>query len=414
MRIGVLTFLRVGNFGANLQAFSTYCYLKNNGHEPVFLDYSSNITMFYTAISRWKRRINHQPQNVQTAKHIEFIDKSIAQQIPCLRSTKQVAKAVLDHQLDGMIIGSDAVAQHWPWLSTLKLGKRRPFWIEPLQKERRFPNAFWGIGFADKIPTAMMSVSSQNSKYHLFGKRTLNNMSRQLSQMKYISVRDVWTKDMMLTANSNLDISVTPDPVFALNQNAGTFLPTEEEIRDRFNLPPHYILIGLRSQVFTMNFLKELNEQMKNDDMECVAFCIDGVYNYQHPFAYQIPLPLSPLEWFALIKYASGYIGSNMHPIVSCLTNAVPCYSIDNWGSVNFWGKKLDSNSSKVYDVLKQYGLEENRCAVENGVCDISVKEICDAIRQFPKEDVRRISSLRVEAYNQMMNKIINCFKSFK
>lgn len=411
MKIGVLTFLRVGNFGANLQAFSTYCYLKNHGHEPVFLDYCSYNTATVEAISRWKRKLRHQPLNVQTQAHLEFVDSHITPQLSHLRSVRQVAEAVLEHQLEGVIIGSDAVAQHWPWFSTLKLGKHRPFWIEPLQEERRFPNAFWGVGFANRIPTAMMSVSSQNSKYAKFGRRTLKRMGQQLEQMKFISVRDAWTCDMMLAANEKLDIDVTPDPVFALNQNAGAWLPSEAEIRQRFSLPPHYVLIGLRSQVFSVDYLEQLNEQLKKEGKECVAFCIDGVYNYQHPFAYQIPLPLSPLEWFALIKYSSGYIGSNMHPIVSSLTNAVPCYSVDNWGSVNFWGKKQASKSSKVYDVLKQYGLENNRCTIEDGKCNVSVDEICRALHDFPVERVKEISQHRVQTYNAMMQRILESFQ---
>lgn len=70
-------------------------------------------------------------------------------------------EVIKEEGIEAVIIGSDAVAQHWPLFSTLKLGKHRPFWIEPLQQERRFPNPFWGVGFSDKIPTAMMSVSSQ-------------------------------------------------------------------------------------------------------------------------------------------------------------------------------------------------------------------------------------------------------------
>ena len=38
MKIGILTFYRVANFGANLQALSTYSYLCKHGHEVVFLE----------------------------------------------------------------------------------------------------------------------------------------------------------------------------------------------------------------------------------------------------------------------------------------------------------------------------------------------------------------------------------------
>lgn len=33
MKIGIITFYRVPNFGANLQALSTYRYLENAGHK---------------------------------------------------------------------------------------------------------------------------------------------------------------------------------------------------------------------------------------------------------------------------------------------------------------------------------------------------------------------------------------------
>ena len=35
MRIGLLTYHWVANYGANLQALSTYCYLDNNGYNPI-------------------------------------------------------------------------------------------------------------------------------------------------------------------------------------------------------------------------------------------------------------------------------------------------------------------------------------------------------------------------------------------
>ncbi len=39
MKIGVLTFHRPANFGANLQAYSTVCNLRMLGHEVFVIDY---------------------------------------------------------------------------------------------------------------------------------------------------------------------------------------------------------------------------------------------------------------------------------------------------------------------------------------------------------------------------------------
>ena len=410
MKIGVLTFLHVANFGANLQATSTYYYLKNQGHTPIFINYTSYQVEITNKISQLKKKLQNRSISIQTLEHEKFIKEQIKNQTRNVHTCSQVFEVIKEEGIEAVIIGSDAVAQHWPLFSTLKLGKHRPFWIEPLQQERRFPNPFWGVGFSDKIPTAMMSVSSQNSKYPIFTKAVLKRIAKQIDTMTYVSVRDAWTKDMMLAAQPSSSIEVTPDPVFALNYNLGDLIPSENDIRRKFELPEKYVLIGLRSQVYTYEELDKMNELLMNEGKECVAFNIDGVYAYKHPFKYEIKLPLNPLDWFGLIKYASAYIGSNMHPIVSSLTNGVPCFSIDNWGIVDFWGKKKTSKSSKVYDVLSQYGLTDYWCSIENGKCNTTVEKIIEKLHNFPTDKVKQISIKRVNVYKNMMERIISSF----
>ena len=413
MKIALLTFLDVANFGANLQTTSTYNYLKKQGHQVVAINYESYQTYWSKKVRQWKRQLMHQAMPIQDAAHHNYLMQQLDNISPSLHTNKQVANYIKNNHFDGVVIGSDAVAQHWPIGSTwtIKSFKHRPFWFEPLQQERRFPNPFWGTGFADIVPTALLSVSSQNSKYKKFGSRTLGKMARQLKTMKFLSVRDAWTRDMMLHAEPSLHVELTPDPVFAFNQNLESQIPSEHDIRSRFDLPEKYVLIGLKSQVYSVDDLDRLNTLFKQQGKECVAFCIDGVYNYKHNFAYQVPLPISPLDWFALIKYASAYIGSNMHPIVSALTNATPWFSIDNWGMVDFWGNKTkEKKSSKVFDILSQYGIPEYRTEISLGKCDKNVDEIVDALRKFPIVDVQRISADRVLRYNKMMQSIIDSF----
>ncbi len=410
MKIGVLTFLHVANFGANLQATSTYYYLKNQGHTPIFINYTSYQVEITNKISQLKKKLQNRSISIQTLEHEKFIKEQIKNQTRNVHTCLQVFEVIKEEGIEAVIIGSDAVAQHWPLFSTLKLGKHRPFWVEPLQQERRFPNPFWGVGFSDKIPTAMMSVSSQNSKYPIFTKSVLKRIAKQIDTMTYVSVRDAWTKDMMLAAQPSRSIEVTPDPVFALNYNLGDLIPSENDIRRKFKLPEKYVLIGLRSQVYTYEELDKMNELLMSEGKECVAFNIDGVYAYKHPFKYEIKLPLNPLDWFGLIKYASAYIGSNMHPIVSSLTNGVPCFSIDNWGIVDFWGKKKTSKSSKVYDVLSQYGLTDYWCSIENGKCNTTVEKIIEKLHNFPTDKVKQISIKRVNVYKNMMERIISSF----
>lgn len=65
MRIGILTFYKVDNFGANLQAVSTYYKLIKQGHTPVLIYYESQSSL------------NHRTknQNVQSKEHLIFLEK---------------------------------------------------------------------------------------------------------------------------------------------------------------------------------------------------------------------------------------------------------------------------------------------------------------------------------------------------
>lgn len=403
MKIGIITFYRVPNFGANLQAVSTYKYLEKAGHTPVFLHY----------ISKWTSKVYDKLQKeAQVKKHFDFIDKYIENQSIELRTSEDVLRAIDDYRLDAIIIGSDAVAQHHPLLSNQTIHSSWKSWLKPIQPELRFPSLFWGCGFVGKVPMALMSVSSQNSPYRRFSERTKQDMLAIINQMLYVSSRDAWTKQMYEYIGYKKEVSITPDPVFAFNQNVSELLPSKEEICKRFGLPEKYALIGLKSQVLSFEELSYLQNEFLKKDIECVAFPIITSINYKHPFKHTVKMTLSPMDWYAIIRYSSAYIGNNMHPIVVSLHNAIPCYSLDNWGAVDFWGKKLHDNSSKVLDILYRYNLADYRCEVENGKCNVSVEEIMKKINDYPTDRVKQQSKKQLDSYNSMMEEILSRFES--
>ena len=399
MRIGILTFYRVANFGANLQGLSTYLYLKHQGYDVIFMNYVSKQTENQIQISS--------ETNKQMRCHLNFVDEMIPQQTKFLYNSEDVVKAITDYHIDAVIIGSDAVVQHHPFLSRIHKGKRKPFYIAHPAPERMFPNPFWGIGFSSIVPTAMMSVSSQNSSYKRFPSKLKKEMDTALSQMKYISVRDDWTQKMFHSIDENLDVQVTPDPVFAFNQNASQFIPTREDIITRFCLPKNYVLLSLHSQSLSEEVLVELKEIFLSMGKHCVAFPMPTGIMFKHPFDYQIQLPLSPIDWYAIIKNADAYIGSNMHPIVVSLHNAVPCFSIDHWGTKNFFNKTIHDGSSKVEHILGTFGLKNNIRYIDGEKCHVTAKEVIQAVLSFPQEKVNEISEKKYKHYNSMMTKLL-------
>lgn len=401
MNIGILTFYRVANFGANLQAISTYYYLKKRGHTPVFIRFESE----YTA-----QNLNEQIKtDKQMQEHFRFIDTYIPCQTKLCNNVSEINRTIKEYSLNAIIIGSDAVLQHHPLITRIHKGRRRPFYIGKVAPERLFPNAFWAYGLDPTIPIALMSVSSQNSGFQWFTKSTRWKMAESLKNAKYISVRDIWTKNMLTyLMPQREEVPVTPDPVFAFNYNAADIIPTEKDIRSRFILPKNYALISLHSQSLSLQVLQELKNKLTSLNIECVAFPMPTGIKFSHPFDFQINIPLNPLDWYALIKYSAAYIGSNMHPIVVSLHNSVPCYSIDNWGRTNFWGHKKHDNSSKVEHIMNVFGVKTNHAMIENGKCMVSAEEIKNAIISYPKELVSTKANSYLKEYLQMMEDIIS------
>lgn len=398
MKIGILTYYRTGNFGANLQAVSTYNYLKKTGHEVIFLHYLSRYTNY---VEMRSERVNE-----QLAAHYRFVDTHIPMQSKKIFSLGQLEDTIKYEKIEAIMIGSDAVLQHFPLFSTLRWGQGIKAWLRPIQGERRFPNIFWGCGFADHVPTGMISVSSQNSPFNKWMGSTKKSMEKCLKAMRFISVRDEWTQKLVNCVCPSLIPEITPDPVFAFNQNAGHFVPSKEEVCQKFGLEGEYALVGLRGKYLSDELLNDIQKRFSERGVQCVAFPVLTPSHLQ--FSKKIDLPLNPIYWYALIKYAHAYIGNNMHPIVISLHNAVPCYSIDNWGTTNFWGKRIDDGSSKVQDILCRYGLDANRSVITDGYCDVTVDDIFKALDAYDKNKVAKISQKQYESYVEMMDKCLN------
>jgi hypothetical protein len=402
MKIGILSYHSACNYGANLQVLSTVGYLRRKGHNPIVINYETDEFLhFYKCITPSKIydafyafRHDYMP----LSKHCHTLDT--------------LAKVIEDSQLDAVIIGSDAVAQHLPLLSRINFPTRTFLSITRMTSDRYFPNPFWGI-FRDvlsrPIPMALLSASSQDSNYKLFSPSLKKQMWERLQKFSYISARDEWTKEMYSAiSHSKLKVEVTPDPVFAFNINADGLIPNRAEILTKFNLPEKYFVISfLTKPAVSQEWLSKFEKLAKEKGIVCVML----PFSYKKSLGkteYVIDLPLSPIEWYALIKYSSGYIGHNMHPIVVSLTNDVPFFSFDNWGTKGLW--KFDETSSKIYHILSEADLLENRIRATTSNVKVLPKSIVDRIISFDVEKSNKIATRKYNEYEEMMKSIISLF----
>ena len=110
MNIGILTYHAVCNFGANLQVLSTVQYLRNQGHNPIVIDW-----LLDELDSRYRRTT----PKIQYKEHEEFRKAYLPMTTRC-RTSEEVAKVIEKENIDAVIIGSDAVLQHFGLLFHLE------------------------------------------------------------------------------------------------------------------------------------------------------------------------------------------------------------------------------------------------------------------------------------------------------
>ena len=402
MKIGILTFNTAINFGANLQACSTYFYLKNHGYTPIFISYTPNDAQDEAKSNPWN----------QVLAHREFQNQFESTE-PC-HDSKEVAEVLGRHGISNVIIGSDAVAQHHPLADRIVFPSRRIVTILYPSGDKMFPNPFWGefLDYVkDETNVFLMSVSNQQSRYKSFSKKERIEMMKYLPQFKYISVRDNWTQDMYrFISKGSIVPDITPDPVFAFNYNV-PFVPSREEILKKFDLPEKYILLSLhRTKTVKPSWVLQFEKICNDNGYMCVAFPFPYGISKNNVAKKRIELPLSPIDWYALIKYSSGYVGYNMHTIVSALHNSVPCFSMDQYG-IHIMSQFVLKKSSKIYHILKTAGFPEYRSPAKTLV-DLTPKphKVFDLLMRFDKIKCQKFASEYYEKYKTMMSVIESRF----
>lgn len=404
MKIGLLAYHAVCNFGAMLQLLSTYMFLKNHGHEPVIINWvAKDLENYYAQNTPISQIENQLKLRLQLWKETALC-----------RTIKDVSNIISNEQIDAVIIGSDAVAQHHPLFERIVFPCRNIIAINSVTSDVLFPNPFWGIwtDYLDKpVPVALMSAASQDSKYKYISKKLRKQMKERIMAFSYVSVRDVDTQKMFsFITEGQCCPSVTPDPVFAFNQNAASLVPSKEELMKKYGLSGKYMLISFKNEKrcnVSQTWLNKFQDIAKHHGIQCVSLPFSTSLSAGE-LESEIALPLNPIDWYALLKYSCGYIGNNMHPIVVCIHNTVPFFSFDNYGTKHANGLFCDSSTSKIRHILKVANLLDCRIASNSLFRRTpSPEHVFNKLQTFDKAKCKNFAQGYLNKYNEMMTKIL-------
>lgn len=411
MRVGLLTYHCPPNFGAQLQAISTVGYLKRMGHEPIVLNwYAADLEEMYS------KRI---PAD-QIKCHEAFTEYALPVGVKCSKYADLI-KEVDRLGLDAMVVGSDALFKYFPISKRRFFSKRKLKWIyftQPLSCEDLEENPFFGdflSKLTKKIPASVYAVSSQNCPYNLMGAKERKRMAEALSNYNLITVRDAWTQGMVEKITGRNNVRINPDPVFSFNQNCYLEIPSKEDILSKYNLSENYVLLSFSDWFCKSDYIKAIAEEIERRGYQPVALPMPEKL-FDAGIEKKIALPLSPLEWYALIIYSKGYVGERMHPIVVCLHNSVPFFCLDEYGTKvrkSFFSRKMVYNplSSKTYLIVKDADLLNQLYSYQGTEPLLNPALVVDRLLSFDVQKCQKFAVNKQKQYEVGIQEVIESLK---
>lgn len=392
-KIAILTHSMANNYGANLQALSTACYLRNHGYQPVFL--------------QWGTYLENNTPSSQEKIHRSFLENNGFAVSDPLQTDQDFLMFIYKEKIEKIIVGSDCV---------LTYNDRFPFRLTrkgliriKKSDDYLFPNPFW-LPFLpgdSKVRKSLMSAScGGGSSMNIKKTKIRTSMAELLNRFDYISVRDSFTAKFVKSLLPNrTDMALTPDPVFGFNNNVMN-IPSEIEIRKKYGIDGKYYVLSFYSFNWpSPKWAEAFMSEAHAIGVKCVSTLMpQGGRNSN--FDIDIELPLDPLDWYALIKYSNGYIGNNMHPIIVAMHNNVPFFSYNIHGRSFLHGRIQLIKTSKEYDLLSRFGLQKN-LVPQPFLRFISPKKVFRRLNAFEMSKCQNASLYMQEEYDKMMCNIL-------
>lgn len=392
MKLGILTYHAACNFGANLQTLSTVSYLKNRGVETHVINwYPTDLEQYYKKII---------PRE-QIKEHTNFIKQYLPTTERCLNST-QVRDIILSLHLDAVIIGSDAVFSYIPFYKRVHPSRKTLLGITKVSSDHSYPNPFWADfkHKTDNIKVFAMSASAQYLDIDKCLPIEKKNLLKAIHRFNKITVRDRWTKNVLYSLTGT-SYDITPDPVFAFNSNVKNHI-NKTNIVNKFNLPDKYIVISFCNKIITNDWMENLNDIIHQHGFSSVNLAMpEGCQDIKCD--YTINTPLSPIDWYNIIRFSNGYIGQRMHPLIVAFHNLVPFFIFDHY-AFKKGDKQLES--SKIYDLLERSDCLCNYHNIKSSSIP-TPQNVFNSILNFNIDNAQKFVNTYLSSYHNMMNQIL-------
>lgn len=310
MRIGILTFHKVINYGAYLQAFSLSTKLQKQfpEHEVEIIDYMApkgQNRKLYTVL--WN--VKHHGIKGGIAELKKFSAFRAMQKYLTLSpksfctSNLQKLYSYIDKRYDVLIIGSDAV---FNWNQT------------------NFPTAFIP-DYPFSIPVYTYAASVHGMRFYSVGQDKLQSCGKVFERMECIGVRDNCSEKFVKMCNPNAKTMHCCDPTLFIDKDTiyQKGISAKEKIQRKygFSLDSKYIVVMAPDS----NMVKEITEHY-GEEYKIISVFVKSAY------ADYYVAELNPFEWTVVLKQASLVVTSYFHGTLLSLVQGTPTIVLDYSG----------------------------------------------------------------------------------
>lgn len=386
MKIGILTYHAVCNFGANLQAYCTMRYFQSLGHEAKVINYVAPEYMQQDKVS-----------SEQVSAHWKFSQETLYTTELLNEGGQALYELVKSEGFHLIVVGSDAV---WNYANIDEFRVFHADWL-------------WESDLKDTVKVVALSPAFMGQSYSGLPSYEKLRFATSLRNFSFLTTRDSWTRDVINkeVLEENLIDIINPDPAFLLDDICQDEWIIPEYIEKKkyyiMSLSPNFCKVHPElNRTWFKKFKKEINIR----GYQLVELPLpEGLSGFD--FDYTVPYPIDPLQWFLWLKNAKAFVGLRFHAVVSCISAGTPFYSLDIYGKssskvISYLNKVgfhyLDhrfNKSSKIRNILDGSGLERYRI---NG----------DAIfMTSPSSLIRRLENYNMDALASYRADRISTFK---
>lgn len=385
-RIGILTFHRAYNYGAQIQSYALSAYLKRKYPQAIveIIDYQSVAEKKYYCVSviRNAIKVGFSAAKQEIIRNRYFRKFAAVLPISKYRIISDNAEKILkiiNGKYDAVIVGSDAI---FNW------------------NLRKFPVPYY-LGADLNCLKISYAASAHALQYNKATEDQIKYCGNALSEFDYLGVRDTHTEKFVNYCIPDKKVFHNCDPSLLLDMQDIDYNKIEKILKTHnVDLSKPLIVVMTADEKIVRPIY-----DMFGDSCEFISLYLTN------PIVKKFISKLSPLEWAGIFKFAKITITEYFHGTLLSLKNYTPVISVDRTDeSEGYSGKIKDvlydrMQLKEMYYPYSSIGTDEYKKRAELTIKKALKNEYENVIKNAIKEEVKNVETFEAFLKNHLFKR---------